>query len=60
MKRQGLIDLYHQVDEIAAQRKALGEFDANAKTIIDLLDAVLALIEHEIEILPVPASKRKK
>jgi hypothetical protein len=52
MKKRDLIDLYHMMQETHQERKRLGEFDANSKHMMVLLEGMLMLTENAIEQCP--------
>ncbi|HEY6019291.1 MAG TPA: hypothetical protein VIY48_05120 [Candidatus Paceibacterota bacterium] len=60
MKRKDLIELYHQIEETHLERKRLGEFDANSKHMMAILDGLLTLTQHAIESLPPEGRGKKK
>lgn len=57
MKRSELVELHLDIETMAEERARLGEFSADSKAIILLLNTVQALLEHAIE--SVPESKKK-
>jgi len=60
MKRKDLIELYHQIEETHLERKRLGEFDANSKHMMVLLDGMLQLTSHAIDQCSLGAKPEKK
>lgn len=52
MTRKELTDFFYDVQDAAAERRALGEFDANSRYIILLLEGMEALIAHSLDQLP--------
>jgi hypothetical protein len=60
MKRKDLIELYHSISDTHLERKKLGEFDANSKHMMVLLEGMLTLTEHAIEMTPPEAKRVKK
>jgi hypothetical protein len=49
MKKKELIELYYAVEEAHEERKRLGDFDANSKYMMILLDGLQKAIAHAIE-----------
>jgi hypothetical protein len=52
MNKKQLLTLREDIYLALHERKRLGEFDANSKTMIALLDGMLALVDHAIAKLP--------
>lgn len=52
MKKSELIETYHEIEETIIARTRLGEYNADAKTILQLLNGTLTLLEHAIENFP--------
>ena len=48
MTQNELIDLYHSIEETLEERRKLGEFDANSKYMITLLEGLLSAVEAVI------------
>jgi len=49
MKKKELIDLYYQIEEAYHERQKLGEFDANSKHIMVLLEGLMKTVIHSID-----------
>lgn len=58
MNKKQLIAFRGEVEEVLAERKALGDFDANSKYMVFLLGNMKALIDHAISQQPKPEKKR--
>ena len=52
MKRSELVELHLDIETMAEERARLGEFSADSKAIILLLNTVQGLLEHAIENMP--------
>ncbi len=52
MNRKQLIAFRGEVEKVIAERKALGDFDANSKYMIFLLANMRSLIDHAINTYP--------
>lgn len=52
MNKKELLEFREEVDRVIAQRKALGDFDANSKYMIFLLGNMRSLINHAIDVYP--------
>lgn len=49
MKKKELIELYYQIEAAHDERKKLGEFDANSKHMMVLLDGLMKIVVHAID-----------
>lgn len=49
MDRRELVELRRDMLDLYDNRRALGEFDAHAGTILVLMDTIIRLINHEID-----------
>lgn len=49
MKQNELIDLFNSIEETLEERRRLGEFDANSKYVIFLLDNMKEVVAHAID-----------
>ena len=54
MNKKQLIEFRNEVEKVIAERKALGDFDANSKYMQFLLGNMKALIQHAIDKYPKP------
>lgn len=52
LNKKQLLDFRGEVEKVIAERKALGEFDANSKYMIFLLGNMRSLINHAIDTYP--------
>ena len=59
MKKSELIAFKAEVEQVLAERKALGDFDANSKYMVFLLGNMRSLIDHAISQYP-KTEKRKE
>lgn len=59
MKKKELQEFKAEVEKVLAERKALGDFDANSKYMVFLLGNMSHLIDHAISQYPKP-NKRPK
>lgn len=58
MNKKQLFEFKAEVEKVIAERKALGDFDANSKYMIFLLGNMKALIDHAISQYPKPVRKK--
>jgi len=52
MNKKQLIEFKAEVEKVIAERKVLGDFDANSKYMIFLLGNMKSLIDHAISQYP--------
>ncbi len=57
MNKKQLIEFRKEVEEVLAERVALGDFDANSRYMVFLLGNMRALINHALTQLPKPEKK---
>lgn len=60
MNKKQLMSFRTDVEEVLAERKALGDFDANSKYMVFLLGNMRNLIDHAISQYPKPDKKLEK
>jgi hypothetical protein len=58
MNKKQLVEFRQEVEKVLADRRALGDFDANSKHMIFLLGNMRALIDHAISQFPKPERKK--
>jgi hypothetical protein len=58
MNKKQLVEFRGEVEKVIAERKALGDFDANSKYIMFLLANMRSLIDHAISQYPKPVRKK--
>ena len=58
MNKKELVAFKAEVEKVLAERKALGDFDANSKYMVFLLGNMRALIDHALSQYPKPERKK--
>lgn len=58
MNKKQLIEFRSEVEKVIAERKALGDFDANSKYMQFLLGNMRSMIDHAISQHPKPIKKK--
>lgn len=57
MNKKQLTEFKSEVEKVIAERRALGDFDANSKYMMFLLGNMRSLIDHAIATYPKPVKK---
>lgn len=58
MNKKELIAFKGEVEKVLAERRSLGDFDANSKYMVFLLGNMRSLIDHAISQIPKPDRKK--